>query len=156
MNEHVVLKVPDERGYEADFFAWSAEQARLLRERRFDEIDLENIVEEIDSLGRNLRRQLHSRMAGLIEHLIKLQVSRDFDPRRQWILSVNEQRLRLADLVEENPSLRPELAKAFSKQWVNGAKMAESGLEDYDREMIPPTPSLTVADALDPKFFPDQ
>ena len=84
MNEHVVLKrSAGDDLYEADFVAWSEMQAELIRQRRFDELDLENIAEEIEDLGKSRRDQLETRMSRLIEHLLKLDVSRLYDPRRQ-------------------------------------------------------------------------
>ena len=157
MNEHVALKRPPADDlYEADFYAWSFAQAELIRQRRFDELDLENIAEEIESLGKNRRSELRRRMGRLIEHLIKLAVSRDYDPRRQWILSVDEQRDRIAELIEDNPSLRPQLPIVFNKAWPRAADMARAGLEEYDHEMISKSPSFGVEEALDPKFIPEQ
>ena len=157
MNEHVAIKVPaSDDLYEADFVAWTEAQAELIRQRRFDELDVENLAEEIESLGRSRRRELHRRMARLLEHLIKLAVSRDYDPRRQWILSVNEQRDRIAEIVEENPSLRAHVPVAFNKSWPRAAEMARGGLEEYDHDLVARVPSFGVEDALDPTFIPEQ
>lgn len=156
MNEHVPLGAPADDLYEADFAAWSFRQAELVRGRRFDELDIENIAEEIESLGRNLRRELYRRMARLIEHLIKLEVSRLHDPRRQWILSVAEQRRQIDELIVDNSSLKPKLPEVFEKAWKHGAEMARGGLEAFDHDMVPDAPSFTLADALDPTFLPEQ
>lgn len=157
MNEHVVLQRPATNDlYEADFHAWSLHQADLVRQRRFDDLDIENIAEEIESLGKNRRQELYRRMARLIEHLIKLDASRLYDPRRQWILSVDEQRRSIAELIAENPSLKPKLAETFARAWGHGAEMAKGGLEEFDQEMISETPSFELSDALDPKFIPEQ
>ncbi len=142
--------------YEADFVAWTEAQAGLIRQRRLDELDLENIVEEIEDLGKNLRDQLDRRMSLLIEHLLKLEVSRLHDPRRQWILSVSEQRRRIERLLARNPSLRASLPDVFAEEWPAGAEMARAGLEAYDRDMVPDAPGFTLADALDPTFIPEQ
>lgn len=157
MNEHVVLRAPQiDDLYEADFFAWSFHQAELVRQKRFDELDLENIAEEIESLGRSRRQELYRRMARLIEDLIKLDVSCLYDPRRQWILSVDEQRRQIAELIEESPSLKPQLTDTFARAWVHGAEMARGGLEEYDHDMISDKPSFELSDALDHKFIPEQ
>jgi Domain of unknown function DUF29 len=42
--------------YAQDFYGWTQEQARLLREGRFAELDVANVVEEIETLGRSERR----------------------------------------------------------------------------------------------------
>ena len=56
--------------YERDFYEWSQEQARLLREKRWDDLDLENLVEEVESVGRSQKQQVYSRLKVLIAHLL--------------------------------------------------------------------------------------
>jgi hypothetical protein len=95
--------------YETDFYLWSCEQAELLRQGRFAEIDLANIVEEIESLGRSDRRALISAYRVLIQHLLKWR----FQPQkrsRSWLATIRVQRTHLATLEGESPSLA---AKAF-------------------------------------------
>jgi len=74
------------RLYEEDFVRWTEAQAAALREAGAQAtnlpLDWENLAEEIDSLGRALRRELRSRIAVIIEHLIKLESSPAADPRR--------------------------------------------------------------------------
>ena len=156
MNEHAVLR-PDAAtgGYDDDFFAWTQAQAALLRGGRLDAIDIANIAEEIESLGKSRRRELYRRMLRLLEHLIKLDVSTLYDPRRQWILSVSEQRRQLAQIVEENPSLRPVLGEAFEREWPHAAALARGGLEEFDHDMVPDRPSFGLGDALDENFIPE-
>jgi hypothetical protein len=57
--------------YDADFYAWTVEQARLLRAGELSAIDAANITEEIESMGRGDRRELHGRLVVLIMHLLK-------------------------------------------------------------------------------------
>lgn len=90
--------------YEQDFYLWSCEQAELLRQGRFAEIDLSNIVEEIESLGRSDRRALISSYRVLIQHLLKWQ----FQPQKRsksWENTIAEQRNRIDLLERESPSL---------------------------------------------------
>ncbi|KJR40051.1 protein of unknown function DUF29, partial [Candidatus Magnetoovum chiemensis] len=56
--------------YETDFYQWSLKTAELLRQGRFTELDIENAAEEIESLGRNNKRELGSRLMVLIMHLL--------------------------------------------------------------------------------------
>ena len=77
--------------YEQDFFAWTSEQARLLREGRAADADLANIAEELETLGRVQRRELVNRLAVLLQHLLKW----SYQPDRQgtsWRLTILEQR----------------------------------------------------------------
>ena len=57
--------------YEKDIVAWANEQAGFIRARRFDLLDLENIAEEIEDVGKSEQRELESRMAVLFAHLLK-------------------------------------------------------------------------------------
>jgi len=99
--------------YERDFFGWANEQAALLREGRLAEADIENIAEEIATLGRSEKRELVSRLAVLLAHLLKWQ----FQPGwrgKSWRFTIEEQRYGLDRHLEENPSLRAKLAEAIA------------------------------------------
>jgi hypothetical protein len=67
----VTAKPPANDLYEIDFYAWTQEQARLLRERRFDDLDLDNLVDEVESVGRSDKRQIESRLEIPLAHLLK-------------------------------------------------------------------------------------
>ncbi len=115
--------------YEHDFYGWTQEQARLLREGRFAEIDVANVVEEIETLGRSERREWVSRLRILMLHLSKWQ----HQPARRgpgWRHSVEVQRDDAGDHLAENPSLKQQiddiLTAAYRKARVDAE--AESGL----------------------------
>lgn len=95
-------------GYEQDVIAWANEQARLLRARRFDLLDLEHIAEEIEDVGKSQQRELANRMAVLLCHLLKWQ----FQPEYQgasWSNTIREQRKSLHRRIEATPSLKSSL-----------------------------------------------
>jgi hypothetical protein len=98
--------------YDEDFFAWSIEQAALLRAGNLSAADIANIAEEIESMGRTEKRELVNRLAVLLLHLLKWQ----FQPALRgngWRLTVEEQRFRLADHLGDNPSLKSKLDQAI-------------------------------------------
>src|SRR4029077_12450499 len=98
--------------YDRDFYAWANEQAALLRAGRLAEADLENIAEEIESMGRSERRELINRLTVLLLHLLKWQ----FQPGlrgNSWRLSIEEQRYRLEDHLNDNPSLKAQITLAI-------------------------------------------
>ncbi len=102
--------------YEEDFYAWTQEQATLLKEKRFMELDLEHLVEEIESMGRSEKRELENRLSVLIVHLLKWH----YQPAkrtRSWALTILEQRKELAKLLRENPSLRPVLREEYPERY---------------------------------------
>jgi Domain of unknown function DUF29 len=103
--------------YDQDFYAWSRRQADLLRARRFRELDLDHLIEEVDDLGGALKRSVRSRIRTIIEHLLKLEHSPAQDLRGGWYDTAIAQR---SDLIDElTPSIRreigPELAGLYDR-----------------------------------------
>ena len=110
--------------YDRDFYAWATEQAALLRAGRVDSADIEHIAEEIESMGKTEKRELVNRLAVLLLHLLKWQ----FQPAlrgNSWRLSIEEQRYRLGDHLDDNPSLRAILPKALEQAYRLGRLEAE-------------------------------
>ena len=91
----------------SDFYAWANEQAALLRAGRLTEADIENIAEEIESMGRSEKRELVNRLAVLLLHLLKWQ----FQPAlrgNSWRLTIEEHAIELEDHLERQSE--PEVA----------------------------------------------
>ncbi len=99
--------------HDADFYGWTREQAELLRNGRIAEADIANIAEEIESMGRSEKREMVSRLAVLLAHLLKWEVQPSLRGT-SWKLTIREQRARLAELLQDNPSLRPLLPGALT------------------------------------------
>lgn len=117
--------------YDVDFFAWTMEQARLLREGAFSEIDAANIAEELESMGKNNRRELGSRLVVLLMHLLKWQ----FQPNRRspsWATTVRDQRDEIEEILTDSPSLRPVVRDTLSATYTRARRKAigETGLPD--------------------------
>ncbi len=101
--------------YARDVVAWSVEQARLLRAGLLDQIDIEHIADEIEDVGKSEERELVSRMAVLLAHLLKWQ----FQPglrSASWERTLRHQRKRARRRLEKTPSLQPKL---HDPQWVD-------------------------------------
>lgn len=102
--------------YEGDFFAWSRDQAERLKSLRPDGLDWSNLAEEIESLGRTEKREIRSRMAVLLLHLLKW----EFQPTHRsesWRASIYEQRSRIKDDLKESPSLREYPAQILHSEY---------------------------------------
>ncbi len=158
MNEHVALKA-GEAGYDTDFFEWSIQQAELLRAGRLDLADLENIAGEIESLGNSDKRQVATRMARVIEHLLKLKFSTAQDPRSDWRVSAAYQRQDIELIFDDSPSLRARRDDALPRAWKMGVTLARKGLRDEpvalaQINLIAAEPIFTVDQILDENFFP--
>ncbi len=145
--------------YDMDFYGWTQEQAaklrKLLLERSNLDLDLEHIAEEIDSLGRSDRREVHSRLARIIEHLLKLEDSTLAEPRRQWRNSVRSARDSLAEHFAESPSLyaarHDELASAYAK----AVRRLSGNLIELCMDSPPRTCPYDLDDQiLNPEWFP--
>ena len=139
--------------YERDFYAWSNQQASLLRAGKLQQADLEHIAEEIESMGKTEKRELISRLTVLVLHLLKWR----FQPAKRvasWEASIKVQRNRLADHLEDNPSLKPltpaALAAAYRDAVVEAA--AETGLPD---SAFPGTCPWTFEEVMSAEFWPD-
>ena len=137
--------------YQADFYAWTQQQAKLLRNKKIEQIDWCNLAEEIEDMGRSEKRQLESRLEILIMHLLKWQ----FQPNlrsRSWQLTIKEQRLRVKKLLAENPSLKSKLAVSQEKIYPLAVISAEkeTGLSSFP-EVCP----YDLAEILAPEFLPD-
>jgi Domain of unknown function DUF29 len=139
--------------YDRDFYAWSREQAALLRAGQFAEADFANIAEEIESMGRSEKRELVSRLVVLLLHLAKWRLQPELRGR-SWRLSVEGQRVDIAELLADNPSLRPLLADVMTQAWRRAVIEAqrETGL---DASAFTGECPWTAEQALDDAFWPD-
>ena len=102
--------------YDQDFHEWTQEQARALRERRFADLDIENIAEELETLGRRERSEIRSRLKVLLTHLLKWRYQPD-KRSNSWRGTLEEQRYRLKENLGENPSLRSYPAQILAHEY---------------------------------------
>jgi Domain of unknown function DUF29 len=138
--------------YDRDFYAWSRQQADLLRAGKLAEADIEHIAEEIDSMGRTEKRELVSRLSVLLLHLLKWRYQPD-KRSPSWEASIRVQRNRIADHLDDNPSLKPLLPQALASAYRDAAleAVAETGLAGTT---FPATCPWTVEQVLDWEFWP--
>jgi Domain of unknown function DUF29 len=121
--------------YEEDFLRWTEQQSHALREAaRLGTslpLDWENLAEEIESLGASQRREFRSRLAVILEHLMKLEHSPAIDPRTGWIDTISRERMNIEDLLQDSPSLRRELALMIDQLKPRVARLAAGSLFGY-------------------------
>jgi hypothetical protein len=114
--------------YEEDFLLWTQEQAKLLRNAAQHGVNLpfdwENVAEEIESLGRSDRRELRSRIASIIEHLLKLEHSSAREPREGWRNTVDRSRREAKLILKESPSLQHDVPELLDEAFANFAEFA--------------------------------
>jgi hypothetical protein len=115
--------------YEEDFYVWTEVQAEHLRARRFEALDLANLIEEVEALGRSETKKVLSNAANVIEHLLKLQHSPATDPRAGWIESVLKHRTDLE--LDLTPRLRQILADELSRVYAIARRNADRGMRAH-------------------------
>jgi hypothetical protein len=138
--------------YDRDFYAWTQDQAQLLRLGKLDRLDTQHLAEEIEDMGRAERRALESRLEVLIMHLLKWQ----FQPNlrsRSWQLTVKEQRLRLQVLIDDNPSLKPYLSQSLDKIYRLAAISAE---RETGLDLFPDICPYAIEQILAENFLPPE
>jgi Domain of unknown function DUF29 len=140
--------------YNRDFYAWTQEQASLLQNRQWSQLDLTNIIEEIASLGRQERRELLNRLGILMGHLLKWQYQSQARSR-SWLTTIDLQRLEIADLLVDNPSLKPELDAALQRSYVKATKLAVREI-NLPRCTFPEYCPYVLTEILDDRFYPGE
>ena len=122
--------------YERDFLLWTIDTATKLKTHDFAQLDLENLIEEIESLGRSQKKELKSRLLVLLEHLLKRLYVNSPDNYRGWETTINEQRRQLELEIEDSPSLKTIWDESFNGAW----RIALKGVrKDYPQVTFPDT-----------------
>jgi len=139
--------------YDQDFYAWANQQAALLRAGNLSEADIENIAEEIESMGKTEKRELISRLAVLLMHLLKWRYQPGLRGN-SWRLTVKEQRHRVARHLADNPSLKATLAETIADAYGDAVLGAarETGL---DESAFAETCPWSFSQMMDPEFWPE-
>lgn len=147
-----IERVRQPASYDQDFARWSTEQSTLIRQGRFDEVDLENVAEEIESLGRSDKREIRNRQEVLLRHLLKW----EFQPQKRkagWRSTIREQRRQIALLIKESPSLKDypasEIAWCYDLARMRAAD--ETGLPE---SAFPEKCAYEAGQILDEEFLP--
>ena len=102
--------------YEADYSAWIAAQAGLLKEHRFADLDLPNLIDEVESLGRSDYASFVSAIEIVLVHMLKW----DVQPERRtpsWVASIVEHRRRIEQSLRDNPSYKSRVDEACQRAW---------------------------------------
>ena len=145
--------------YDCDFVGWTQQQAELLRReatlRPGTDLDLENLAEEIESLGKRDRRALTNNIARIAERLLKLQYSPAKDPRPGWENSVDVHRSKARKILADSPGLRSDLQATLGESYDDGRRRAARALRgEVDPKVLPERCPYTVDQILDHDWWP--
>jgi hypothetical protein len=120
--------------YDQDFCLWVAEIVSQLKSKEFGQLDLENLIEEIESLGKRDRRELERRLRVLLSHLLKRGYVFSLDDLRGWEITIRDQCRELQSLLNQFPSLKQYLFDVFEETWQQALSEVE---EDYSNIEFP-------------------
>ena len=138
--------------YEGDIVAWANEQARLIRAGQLDRLDLMNIAEEIEDVGKSEKRELASRMAVLLTHLLKWH----YQPSKQsrsWERTIKEQRRSIHLHLDDVPSLRKSLT---NQNWLSGvySDAVANAINETGEDYFPEALQRSIQDVLTEGWLP--
>ncbi|TRW98989.1 DUF29 domain-containing protein [Candidatus Methylobacter oryzae] len=139
--------------YDKDFYGWTQEQAALLRAGRLNDLDIENLIEEVETMGRSEKRALESRLSVLLLHMLKWH----YQPSRRgnsWRYTIIEQRLKFQKVLSQNPGLKPEINAIVADAYEYAALKAthETGLRP---DIFPQHCPWNLEQISDSEYFPD-
>lgn len=138
--------------YDRDFNQWLEITANLLREKKFSELDLANLIIEIEAMGKNNQREFKNRLVLLIMHLLKWKYQPE-KKSKSWLRTINEQRRQLLFLLEDNPSLKPKIETIINKCYSLARKEASQETK-LNLSTFPEENPFSFTEILDADFFP--
>jgi hypothetical protein len=142
--------------YEQDYYLWLEKTISLLENRQFSDLDLENLIEEISDMGKSQRQSLKSYLTRLLEHLLKLaywESELEYN-RRVWKNEIRNFRLRIQQILEDSPSLKPYLSEIFSSCYQNARKLFLD-ISGIAQNLVSLNPIGTIEQVLDEDWFPE-
>lgn len=139
--------------YEQDFYSWTHEQAEFLRTGQFNSLDIPNLIEEIETMGRSEKRELESRLTVLLLHFLKWRYQ-EVRRGRSWQLSIDEQRIQFEETLNENPGLKPKLDEILKKAY-RLAVIQASRETKISKNVFPESCPWELAQLIEEGFYPD-
>ena len=112
--------------YDGDFNCWIEQTIQQLKDRQFEALDIEHLIEELEDLGKSEKRALESNLMVLLAHLLKLKIQCEVPDTMtgSWYDSVNEHRQRVQKSLQDLPSLKSHLATAISSAYPDARRLA--------------------------------
>ena len=139
--------------HDSDFFAWTHDQAELLKRGDLEHLDVKNLIDELESMGNSQLRALSSHLVRLVTHLLKLKYQSEYINTQSWVRSVKESRYQVAKLLKKQPSLKNKIDAEYEECYETARRWAleETGLQDHVLPIINP---FTIKEILDENYFP--
>ena len=139
--------------YEQDYYHWLEQTALHLRARALDQLDLENLIEEIEDMGRREKRAIESNLRVVLLHLLKWKYQAQ-NRSGSWSGSIAEHRIRIRKALQDSPSLKNFMLEIFPEAYQDASKLAslETGL---DKDIFPFLCEWTLQQALNEDWLPE-
>ncbi len=136
-----------------DFYGWTQETIEKLRQRRWEEVNIDDLIEELEDMGRSALRELDSRLGKLLAHLLKWQYQPD-RRGKSWLFTITDQRARIKKLMRKNPGLQPKLVETLADAYPDAVRLAafETNFKQSD---FPADCPWSWEQVLDSEFYPD-
>ena len=147
------LEANRESLYKTDYLKWIQTTVEKLRLQDYSSIDWENLIEEIEDMGRSERKSLKSNLIVVLTHLLKWQYQPDFRSG-SWKGSIVEHRRRIREALKDSPSLKPYLEEVFAQCYWDAVEQASAETE-LPVETFPQECPYTSAEVLDSSFLPE-
>ena len=142
--------------YQQDFLRWAEEQSALFRSGNIADMDFENILGEIEDMGKEQKVALQSLFRNIIVHLLKIELSPAIDSRPKWIEEVIEFRDQAQTRIDATPSLKHYSDELFNKAWEQARRAAGKSFEVYGEEvLIPAECPYLLEQVLNSDYFPE-
>lgn len=139
--------------YEQDYYLWLQKTSNLLRDGRLSELDIPNLIEEIEDMGRSERKALRSNLIVILMHLLKYK----YQPEKRsnsWLLTIFEHRRRLRDDFADSPSLKRYFNKVF-EQCYQDARISAAIETGLSTETFPEQSPFTPEEVLNMDYLPE-
>jgi hypothetical protein len=140
--------------YEQDFHAWTKLQSNLLEQKQWEQLDIANLIEEIESLGRQQQQELRNRLSILLGHLLRW----EYQPKKRshsWLSTIRIQRLDIADLLLDNPSFKAYFSEALTKAYRRALALVTAETE-LPLSFFPVVCPYEFSQILDDHFYPGE
>lgn len=140
--------------YRHDFLLWIEEQSDLFRSGKLSELDLDNIFEELDHIGKEQKLAFQFLLRNIMFLLLKLHLSPSNNLRPSWVEEITELRDQAQTRIEETPSLEHYAEGLFIKAWPQAMRAAQKSLEAYKENVtLPNEKPYSLVQVLDHDYF---
>ncbi len=140
--------------YDSDFYGWTQQQARLLREGNYNRLDTRHLIEELEAMGAREKRELRNRLRVLLMHLLKWQYQPEYIGRNSWYRTIRTQRKELSYHIVDNPGLKQTIPESLERAYdlALDDAVAETGLP---LKTFPEVSPWQFEQVIDPDFWPE-